>query len=236
LYYTHSKGDRLVLEACRAQLDKVRGEIPVVAVSLAPLNWPKENGENIILPLAPSILTMFKQQLAGLQTLTTDVVFCCEHDVLYHPSHFEFTPPKPDIYYFNLNVWAVDVTDGKALHYDGMKMTSGLVAHRDILIEHYTKKIAWVEEVGKFHHNMMGFEPGKKVSKGRLGDYEWETWRSPFPNIDIKGDWNLTRKRFKLEDYRNRRHMTKSWTLTDTVPGWGVTKGRFKEMLEGIVA
>jgi len=49
----------------------------------------------------------------------------------------------------------VDTADGKALYYDGMKMVSGLVAVRDILIEHYTKKIAWVEEMGKFYHNMM---------------------------------------------------------------------------------
>ena len=35
------------------------------------------------------IVTMFRQILAGLEALDTEYAFCVEHDVLYHPSHFQ---------------------------------------------------------------------------------------------------------------------------------------------------
>ena len=50
---------------------------------------------------------MFKQILAGLEALDTDIVFFCEHDVLYYPSHFDFRPLKKDVIYYNTNVWKV---------------------------------------------------------------------------------------------------------------------------------
>jgi hypothetical protein len=227
VYYTH-RTDGIIYEACRKQIDRANPGFPVVCVSQQPLPWHT----NIVLSdLVPGDLAMFKQQLAGLQAIDTDVVFFCEHDVLYHPSHFLFTPPKMDVYYFNLNFWAVDAEDGKALYYDGMKMTSGVVASRDILVEHYTKKIAWVEELGGFSRRKIGYEPGKKVSKGRIGDYEWDTFRSEWPNVDIKHCGNITRKRFKIEEYRSRRHLAASWILTDEIPFWGKTKGRFEAFI-----
>ena len=232
VYYTH-RGHGDIYDACRRQIDRGIGDMPLVCVSLEPIGWHT----NIVLPLQSSILTMFKQQLAGLEAIKTDVVFFCEHDVLYHPCHFDFVPPQPNVYYFNSNFWAVDTQDGKALYYDGMKMTSGLVAYRDILVEHYTKKIAWVEEEGgTFSRRRMGFEPGKKISKGRIGDYEWAYYRSAFPNVDLKHCGNITRKRFALEDYRSRRQMAASWQVTDRVPYWGVTKGRFPDFLREAVA
>lgn len=228
LYYTHkTEGD--IYETCRKQIDRAAGHIPLVNVSLSPLPWRK----NIVVDLEPSILTMFKQQLIGLQNIDTDYVFFCEHDVIYHPSHFDFVPPREDMYYFNLNVWAVDAEDGKALYYDGMKMTSGLVAYRPILIEHYTKKIKWVEEFGYHSRRRMGFEPGKKVSAGRVDDYEWDTYRSAYPNVDIKHCGNITRKRFDQKEYRSRRLIAKSWILTDEIPYWGKTKP-FKDFLRNV--
>ena len=103
-------------------------------------------GDNIVLPLERGYLTMFKQILAGLEELKTDVVFLCEHDVLYHPSHFLFTPPKKDVYYYNTNVWKVRYDDGHALHYD-CKQTSGLCAYRELLVQHYRERVRKTETV-----------------------------------------------------------------------------------------
>ena len=227
VYYTHNRCEERIVQACRNQIDRAAGDIPIVNVSQYPLNWR----QNIVVELPAAVLSMFKQQLIGLEAIDADVVFFCEHDVLYHPSHFDFEPPREDVYYFNLNVWAVNVTDGRALYYDGMKMTSGLVAHKKILIEHYTKKIAWVEEMGYFSRRVVGYEPGKVSKPGRENDYEWDTFRSEHPNVDLKNGQNITRKRFTIGEYRCRRQLKDSWRLEDAVPGWGITKCRVDDFL-----
>jgi len=153
---------------------------------------------------------------------------------LYHPSHFDFVPPTDNVYWFNENCWAVDAATGQALHHCRMRMTSGLVAGRDILIEHYKKKIAWVTERGKFSRQIVGYEPGKRASRKRLGDYAQGAFSSPWPNIDIKHDGNITRKRFAPTDWRNWNTIKASWRLADEVPGWGRCKGRFNEFLEEV--
>ena len=166
-------------------------------------------------------MTYCKQILAGIEKFDTDVIFFAEHDVLYHPSHFDFTPPREDVYYFNTNFWVVDADTGQAIHYDGIRMTSGLVAHRDILIEHYTNKIKWVAERGKFSRREIGYEPGKRVSKKRLGDYGVRHFKSEYPNVDVKHDDNITRKRFELDEYNCKEKIKDSWVSSYDIPYWG---------------
>ena len=115
-----------------------------------------------------------------LEAIDTDIVFFCEHDVLYHPSHFDFTP-EPEAFCFNYNVWSLEANTGRAMYYYGNRMTSGLVAYRDILLEHYTEKVKWVEERGKFSRREIGYEPGKLVSADRLGNYPQVPYFSEFP-------------------------------------------------------
>ena len=231
IYYTNNRAQERIANAVRLNLKRHCDNIPIVSVSQYPLDF----GYNIVAPLKSSILSMFKQNLIGLENSIADIIFFAEHDVLYHPSHFEFVPPREDCYYFNTNVWAVDDESGQCLYYDGMKMVSGLVAYKEILLEHYRKKIELVELNG-FSHRKIGFEPGRKPSKGRFDDYDWEIFRSERPNIDIKGVHNITRKRFKLEDYRSRRHLKASWTLSDEVPYWGIIKGRFDDFIRDVYA
>jgi len=227
IYYTNNILPEHIALVCRKNLERM--DLPITSVSRYPLNL----GNNIVTGLNSSIPSMFEQIVIALENAEQDIIFHCEHDVLYHPSHFEFTPPKSDVYYFNLNVWAVDDTTGQALYYDGMKMSSGLCAHRKILLEHYRHKVEWIRERGKFSQRIMGYEPGRKMSKGR-DDYEWDTWRSEQPNLDIKGSHNITRKRFCLDQYRSRRHLAKSWTLSNKVPHWGKTKDRFNDFLKDV--
>ena len=217
VYYTHNKCRQDILRRCRDQIDIARGDISVVNVSLEPLDWHY----NIVLDLEPCDNTMFKQQLAGIMAINAEIIFFCEHDVLYHPSHFDFTPPRNDVYYFNTNFWIVNDDTGQAIHYDGIRMTSGLVAHRDILIEHYTNKIKWVTERGKFSRREIGYEPGKRVSRKRLGNYGIANYKSEHPNVDIKHDDNITRKRFSLEEFNCRNAIEDSWVTSNVIPYWG---------------
>ena len=229
IYYTHNKCEERILLACRKQLEKCAKmyDMPIVSVSLFPIDF----GQNVVVDYISSEMTMFRQILKALETINTDVVFHTEHDVLYHPSHFEFTPPRDDTYYYNINVWSVNVSDGQALFYDGMRMTSGLVANRKILIEGYTNKIYWTEKYG-FSRRNIGFEVGRRESsETRKDDYKFECFKSPTPNVDIKHDYNITRKRFELSEYRCRRRINDSFTLADEIPYWGKTKGRFEAFL-----
>lgn len=215
VYYTHHKCREDILLTCRNQLNKT-DNLPLVSVSQYPLDF----GDNIVLPKGDSDISMFQQQLAGLERINTDIVFFCEHDVLYHPSHFDFTP-EPGVYCFNYNVWVLDADDGKTMYYDGNRMVSGLVAHRDILLEHYREKVKWVEQRGKFSRREIGYEPGKPVSRERLGDYPQSFYYSKHPNIDIKHGENITRKRFELSDFNNHEQIKGSWVVSDEIPYWG---------------
>jgi glycosyltransferase involved in cell wall biosynthesis len=223
VYYSDCRGDDAILRAVREQLSNVAPG-PIVAVTLQPVRWTEKN---IVLPLERGYLTMFKQILAGLEALETDIAFLVEHDVLMHPSHFEFTPPDRSKVYYNQNVWKVDAESGRALHYR-CSQTSGLCADRSLLVEHYRRRVALVAERG-FSRNM-GFEPGTHRRAERVDDLTSDVWMSEYPNIDIRHGHNLTTSRWRKEQFRNQKY-TAGWTEGDTVPGWGKTLGRFDDFL-----
>lgn len=223
VYYTDNRLDEKIMIAAQRQLEKAAGGWEIVSVSLRPLEF----GRNLVLDLQRSFLTMFRQILAGLEASTADVIFFAEHDVLYHPSHFEFIPPRKDMFYYNENCWKVDAETGRALFYYAQQ-TSGLCAYRELLLEHYRKRVKLVENNG--FTRRMGFEPGTHNRAERVDDYKAESWMSEYPNIDIRHSKNLTPSRWRKDQFRNQRY-TKGWTEGDEVPGWGVTAGRFDELL-----
>jgi len=238
VYYTDNRGDELILSAARAQLARAAGSVPITAVALAPIpEWP----ETIVLPLERGYLTMAKQILAGLEASTAEVIFFCEHDVLYSPSHFDFTPPRVPRtdefgittgYWYNEAVWKVDAETGRALFYY-VRQLSGLCAWRDTLLAHFRRRVGLIEKNG--FNRKMGFEPGTHRRAERVDDMTSEAWMSAQPNIDIRHGSNLTPSRWSREQFRNQR-FTRGWTEADCVPGWGLTKGRFPEMLRGILS
>lgn len=211
VYYTDNKIDEKIFLACQKQIKK--SQLPIVSCSLKPIDF----GKNIVLPLERGYLTMFKQILIALENSESDVIFFCEHDVLYHPSHFDFVPPEKDKYYYNINVWKVRMSDGHGLHYDCQQL-SGLCAYRDLLLEHYRKRVELVEDDG--FSRAMGFEPGTHGREERVDDYKAESWKSEFPIIDLRHDGNLTKSRWKKEEFRNQRY-TAGWIEQDNIPGWG---------------
>ena len=160
---------------------------------------------------------MFRQILAGLEVIDTDYVFLVEHDVAYHPSHFTFTPPRDDCYFYNLHVWKLDTATGRAVHYL-TKQTSGLCANRKLLITHYRERIRRCEAEG--FSRRMGFEPGSHGRKERVDDVPSETWWSEWPNIDLRHGQNLTQSRWSQSEFRDQRSC-RGWTESDVIPGWG---------------
>ena len=228
LYYTHGLAPALVLQAARAQLVRCKNGDELVSVSQSPLDF---GDVRIVMPIKPSVLAMFRQILAGLEATSADTVFMAEHDVIYHPSHFEFVPPRMDCYYYNTNVWMVDFHSGKAIYYDGAAKVSGLVASRELLLEHYRRKIAQVERDG-FSHRAIGYEPGRKR---RRDDYEAEHFQSRVPNLDIKHAGCVTRGRFSLDQYSaGGRRIKDTWTEAEDIFYWGRTGGRMQEFLQAL--
>ncbi len=211
VYYTDNRLDEKIMKQCQVQIAKSR--LPIMSVSLKPIDF----GENVVLPLERGPLTMFKQILAGLERIKTDAVFLCEHDVLYHPTHFQFRPPRKDIYYYNMNNWQLRTNDGHAVYFDCKKL-SQLCADRKFLIEHYKKRIALIEANG--FSRRMGFEPGTHGRPERVDAFKAEGWRSEFPNVDIKHGRNMTEARWSQSEFRSQ-NSCRNWKEADEIYGWG---------------
>jgi ribosomal protein L37E len=223
VYYTDNRLDPAIMDACQRQIQLCSNGHDLVSVSLKPVDF----GRNVTIDAERGYLTMFRQILAGLKASTADVVFLVEHDMLYHPSHFDFIPPRRDTFYYNQNRWMVDATTGKALfHY--ANSTSGLCAYRELLLKHYRKRVKLVRRNG--FSRRMGFEPGTHRREERVDDYWHDTWMSEQPNIDIRHKHNLTPSRWRKDQFRNQKY-TRGWIESDEVPGWGVTRGRVAEIL-----
>jgi hypothetical protein len=223
LYYSDGNAPPEILQACRRTIEW--SGLPIVAVTLAPINWPAAT--NIVVPRSRGYLTLFKQILIGLIAAESDVVFFAEHDVAYHRQHWTFTPPSADRYWYQMNWWKVNAETGHAITYTA-KQTSQLCADRQLLIEHYRKRIAMVEAQG--FSRRTGFEPGTHRRPERVDDLTSDTWMSPVPNIDIRHGRNLTPSRWNPNQFRDKRNCA-GWTEADEIPGWGLTKGRFDAFL-----
>jgi len=228
IYYTNNQCEERIIQASRRALSKAVNGNMLISVS----QYPIEFGNNYVMELESSALSMFKQILKGLEVINTDIVFLTEHDVIYHPSHFDFIPPKSDVYYYNKNVWFLDSKTGQALQFDDIKQVSGLVAYRDLLIKHYKKRVERVEQEG--FNRKMGYEPGKTLPHG-IDDYKYEYFESEHPNVDIKHNATLTPGRFNIDQYRCKEKIKDSWNLADEIPYWGKTKGKFDSWLRDMM-
>lgn len=218
VYYSHSRREPRMAEMVRRQITKGLSAAEIVSVTAAPLNF----GVNIVHRWSrrKGWLDLFERILAGLERSTADFVFLCEDDVLYHPSHFDFVPPRRDRYYYNVNVWKLRYDDGFCLRVDDCKQVSGLVADRELLIRHYRNRVESVRHDGFSRRN--GFEPGtRSLARGGYDDIPAETFSSRFPIIDIRHDSNATVNRWRKDQFRNQKY-TAGWTEGDatSIPGW----------------
>jgi len=218
IYYSDCQLNEKIAKPVRDQILKISQDksIPIVSATLKKMDF---GVKNIHFPhLKRGYLTMFKQILAGLEHSKSDIIFFCEHDVLYHPSHFDFTPPDKDKFYYNENVWKVDLKTGQALHYD-CKQVSGICVYRETVLKHYRKRVELVEKNG--YTMEMGFEPGTHHRAARVDDLTSGSWKSDFPNVDIRHGDNLSPSKWKKEQFRNQK-FTVGWAESDIdhIPGW----------------
>ena len=228
IFYTENQLDEKIARPVRDQLSKISKEkkISITCSSLKKMDF---GDKNVRFPsMKRGYLTMFKQILGALEKSSDNIIFFTEHDVLYHPSHFDFKPPKEDVFYYNQNVWLLRATDGHALHYD-VNQLSGLCVYRDAAITHFRERFELAEQKfkelseGEFNGwvRHCGFEP---FTHGRIkwkNQFKYETWMSEFPNVDIKHGANATGQRWKKEQYRNQQLLI-NWQESENyqVSGW----------------
>jgi hypothetical protein len=233
LYYTDERADPYLLNVCRRQLRRAAGDLPIYCVSLTPVDF---GDVRIVLPLERSQLTMFKQQLAGLEAMDQSIenVWFAENDCLYCPEHFrDMTPESASCFYYNKSNWRVDYETGRALFYLAFAV-SGLVAHRELLLEHYRKRVARVEAAGRYER-CIGYEPGCHKPPRGIDNYPALSLRSDVPYIDIRHGKNLSRTRWDQSEFRDKNTCL-GWTPSDRVPGWGITEGRMADFLRDVDA
>ena len=205
IYYSDNKLQLSIARTVQKQLKTIG--LPIVSASLKPM---PHFGKNIHIKEPRGVLTMFKQILAALEASTADIIFHCEHDCLYPPEHFSFTPPRKDVFYYNLNVIKIDAKSGQTLKVDVCRQVSGLCAYRELLIDEYRNRIEMVEKNGYSGGN--GYEAGtKSIRSGGFSDHVAEDWSSEVPILDIRHGNNLTKNRFNKDQFRNQSN-TIGWT------------------------
>lgn len=216
IYYTDNQLDEKVMKACQKQLLKAAGKLPIVSVSLKPMDF----GKNIVFNGERGYLTMTKQILTALEALESEIVYFCEHDILYHPSHFDFTPPDRNTWYYDANYWFLRLPDGFAISYDCSPL-SGLVVYRDIAIKHYKERIELMEKDNFKEYSMykIGFEPMTHHRVKWINDYPFKTFMSSSPSIDISHGANVTHKRWSQDLFRRKPTRWEEGNI-DTITGW----------------
>lgn len=218
IYYTDNQLKLKIAHAVQKQLRKVSEEkdIPIVSASLKPMT---NMGTNIHVNMEYGRLAMMTQILAALEASTADIVYFCEHDVLYHSTHFDFTPPERGIFYYDQNWWKVRTDDSYAIHYDANQL-SGLCCYRETALPEFRERVRRIQKEG--WRSSMGYEPGTRgISRGGFSDSPWASWKAPLPSIDIKHGRNLTTQRWQKENFHNQQNC-QGWaeTTADKIEGW----------------
>lgn len=200
--------------------------LPIVNVSLKPLDF----GKNIVLNLEPGVITYYKQILTALENSSSKYVFFCEHDVIYHPSHFYFTPPRDDTFYYNTNVWRCHPRNNICVTYDHLRSVSGLCVNRELALDHYKRRIEYIfqkgyDKVPKSRNprwaRVMGYEPGKSPRNGGFSVDKLAEWKSELPNLDIRHRLTMTIPKLRLDQFN---HTPTGWQekTIDEIEGWDI--------------
>lgn len=232
IFFTDNELNPEIAHSVQSNLSNIARQksIPIISSSLKKLEF---GDKNIHFPSRKrGTLTMFVQILAALEHSHCEIVYFCEHDVLYHPSHFDFIPPTDDAYYYNTNVWKLWLDDRIATRVKTSTQVSGLAGYRDLLFGHYQRRVEKILQNQKDLKAMgmeikndgfskhMGYEPGGHSKPRGVDEYQMHTWESEWPNVDIRHGGNFSKGRRRPEEFHDPR-WAEGWTESKEIPGWG---------------
>lgn len=208
VYYTDSNLDPKLANAVRKRLKKVCGPIPIISVSQKSLAF----GKNVVVGDRPKIYkSVYEALLTGVKSAPEgSIIYLCEHDVFYHPSHFAFLPPEKGTLFFNTNRYYYNLGKDTFLATRGRRTLSQCVAFREDIIKHAEERLS---------------NAGEDITE------RWENWEkrsvlkcrnfeSNRPNVDILHGGNLTLR----GHYKNRYVKGKEKGDVTNLPGWGGPK------------
>jgi len=228
IYYTDNRLDGTEILS-ESQKTILASGLPITSVSLQPIEF----GNNVVIEgRLRSYPTMALQIATALETSTAKYVFFCEHDVLYHPSHFDYVPPTDDIYYYNVNNFRWGFGNDTAITYDDLTSLSGLCCNRELALKHYKYRLHLIKEwkldeirsreprwARKF-----GYEPGTKLkARGGVTDEQHIKRRSELPNIDIRHGKTFSHPKITLDSFK-RKPTTWREIPIEQIPGWDLRK------------
>ena len=200
--------------------------LPITSASLKPIDF----GENEVIDMPRGYPAMVNQIISCLERNPAKYVFFCEHDVLYPKSHFDFTPDRDDVFYYNENAWRWWLGSEKAIRHDRMLSLSCLCANRELALDNYKKRLEVVsqhpegEEGEPQWVRAMGYEPGtKKKKRGGITDEDFSTWSSEVPVIDIRHKGTFSPAKLKEKDFK---HAPKWFEEVDaySIEGWDLER------------
>ena len=132
----------------------------------------------------------------------------CEHDVAYHPSHFDHIPIGDNVEY-NSNRYNWSLGNSKYLWARGKRPLSQLIAQRDVLINQV--------------RNVLALNSLKLV---KIEEDDLHRFSSEYPNIDIRHGLNFSPDgNYRKSYYRGENKRSK-----DKVGHWGSTKEFVKKI------
>jgi len=206
VYYTdNSLKNKEIENLCKRSILNIG--INIISVSQKPIDF----GYNICVgDIGRSHLSLFKQILAGVEQVTTKYVALAEHDCLYCKEHFNWIPPRDDIFYYNVNHWLVDWNTGM-YSYVRRKVLSMMVANTALTLQAARDKIkmlsagalirkgkagacefgvcdnreAFVDELNAIKN--MGKDFGKDINQYNAASFKTNTC-----NIDIRHNSNFS--------------------------------------------
>ena len=215
IYYTCNSHKPEIDEMCRKQLSK--SPLPILSVSL---NKDIEFGQHRLrMDAEKGPLTMHKQIVLGLEASKAKYVYLAESDVLYPPEHFDFTPARDDVFYFDVNVWKLRWNDGHCVWTDDLQQLSGMCGDRLLILDFFKKRVAQIEKEGFNRH----YEPSARQNvfpKERGGKYGQYNYMGKYPQVCIRHDANITSSKWSVDDYINK-DFAKGWKEADEIPFWG---------------
>ena len=225
IYYSDNRIGGPIIETPKTFI-KASG-LPIVSCTLKPTDL----GKNIVLEgRLRSYPTMALQILTALEASTTKYIFFAEHDVLYHSSHFDFTPPRDDIYYYNIHNWRWAFGAKTAITYDELTSLSSLCCNRELAIKHYKYRLKLIKRWGldKIRSReprwarKFGYEPGtKKRRNGGVTNEEHIKHKAKFPNIDIRHSGTFSKPKITLDSFKRQPTNWREEKI-ENIPGWNL--------------